>query len=293
MFLIKEAPTTRTSVAIAQRLGTDAKPQSNCPIAGICGYWGRADTEQGRHSRWICLILIKFLYYTQKPKGGDEMKIEIRSANEAIIEGYVNAVERDSRLLPKIMCPEASSDFVEQVRAGAFRRALQNVNKVELMYNHEKVIGSTGSNLELREDSIGLYARAAVTDADVIKAAESGLLKGWSFGFNCLKDQWEPAGENRQRRFLEEIRLYEVSILDKKPAYIGTSIEMRSFEGSGGENEGKPYVIFEKRGCHEDFEISDSSLPEKENKEQSDENSFLLHKEMCGRRIEYLKMKGM
>lgn len=148
------------------------------------------------------------------------MKIEIRSTNEAIIEGYVNAVERDSRLLPKIMCPEAATDFVEQVRAGAFQRALQSSSKVNLMYNHEKVIGSTGSNLELREDSIGLYAKAAVTDTDVIKAAKAGLLKGWSFGFNCIKDRWEQAGENRQRRFLEEIRLFEVSILDKKPAYM-------------------------------------------------------------------------
>ena len=34
-------------------------PDQGSPDAGICGYWGRADTEQGRPGRWICLIFIK------------------------------------------------------------------------------------------------------------------------------------------------------------------------------------------------------------------------------------------
>ena len=55
------------------------------------------------------------------------MKIEIRSATEAVIEGYVNAVERDSRILPRCMCPGAENRFVEQVKAGAFRKALEGI----------------------------------------------------------------------------------------------------------------------------------------------------------------------
>ena len=45
------------------------------------------------------------------------MDVEIRSKS-VIISGYVNAVERDSRVLPASMCPEATAPFVEQVEAG-------------------------------------------------------------------------------------------------------------------------------------------------------------------------------
>lgn len=202
------------------------------------------------------------------------MKIEIRSATEAIIEGYVNAVERDSRLLPQRMCPGATSEFVEQVRAGTFKRALDSGQDVKLMYNHEKVIGSRGSNLELREDNIGLYAKAAVSDPDVISKAKSGELRGWSFGFNCIKDSWESIGENRQRRSLDEILLQEVSILDKTPAYIGTSIEMR----------GDDCTSFERRGFEEDFEVIDNS---------ADENKKDFSVELCKKKTEILRMKGV
>lgn len=211
------------------------------------------------------------------------MKIEIRSANEAVIEGYVNAVERDSRLLPRYMCPEARSDFVEQVKAGAFKRALSSGTPINLMYNHEKIIGNTGNNLELREDSIGLYAKAVVTDPVVIQKAKSGELRGWSFGFNCLKDSWEEAGENRQRRFLQEMRLLEVSILDKKPAYVGTSIEMRCFDGI--EDNIKSCVSVERRGTGEAFDIVDNSDVEAANNDT-------WHNELCKMKLEILKKKG-
>lgn len=202
------------------------------------------------------------------------MKIEIRSATEAVIEGYVNAVERDSRLLPQRMCPGAESEFVEQVKAGTFQRALDSGQSIELMYNHEKVIGKRGLNLELKEDNIGLYAKATVNDPDVISKARSGELRGWSFGFNCIKDSWESIGTNRQRRYLDEIRLLEVSILDKKPAYIGTSIEMR----------GEDCTSFERRGCEEDFEVIDNS---------ADENKKDFSVELCRKKTEILRMKGV
>ena len=51
------------------------------------------------------------------------MKIEIRS-DSVHISGYVNAVERDSRVLPPAMASEATRDFVEQVVSGAFSRAI-------------------------------------------------------------------------------------------------------------------------------------------------------------------------
>ncbi len=148
------------------------------------------------------------------------MNIEIRSAESAVISGYVNAVERESRVLHRV----GGMPFREVVRQGTFAKALKNGNAVNLMLNHERTICDTNSGLELREDNIGLFAKAVISDKEVISAAKNGKLTGWSFGFKCKKDSWNDTGEIRT---LEEIELDEVSILTKTPAYTATSIELR------------------------------------------------------------------
>lgn len=176
------------------------------------------------------------------------MKVEIR-ADKVIVEGYVNTVGRDSRVIPS-----PTGDFVEQVTPKTFERALQNGNDVELRLNHDRVLGSRNSgNLELREDSIGLYARAEVTDLETMEKARKGELRGWSFGFFKKKDRLEPLENGLQRRFLEEIELREVSILDSRrtPAYVGTSIEARGQEESILEQRGRedtPDVVTKSPG---------------------------------------------
>ena len=148
------------------------------------------------------------------------MNIEIRSAESAVISGYVNAVERESRVLHRV----GGMPFREVVKQGTFAKALKNGNAVNLMLNHERVICDTNSGLELREDNIGLFAKAVISDKEVISAAKNGKLTGWSFGFKCKKDSWNDTGEIRT---LEDIELDEVSILTKTPAYTATSIELR------------------------------------------------------------------
>ena len=148
------------------------------------------------------------------------MNIEIRAKDKAVISGYVNAVERESRVLHRV----GGLPFREVVRQGTFAKALKNGNPVQLMLNHERVICDTDSGLELREDNIGLFAKAVISDKEVISAAKNGKLTGWSFGFKCKKDSWNDTGEIRT---LEDIELDEVSILTKTPAYTATSIELR------------------------------------------------------------------
>lgn len=148
------------------------------------------------------------------------MNIEIRSADKAVISGYVNAVERESRVLHRV----GGLPFREVVRQGTFAKALKNGNAVNLMLNHERTICDTNSGLELREDNIGLFAKAVISDKEVISCAKNGKLTGWSFGFKCKKDSWNDTGEIRT---LEDIELDEVSILTKTPAYTATSIELR------------------------------------------------------------------
>lgn len=129
-------------------------------------------------------------------------------------------VGRDSRVLH-----DKTGPYVEQIMPGAFKKALAADSKVELRFNHKKILDS--EDLELREDNIGLRAHAVVTDSEVIAAAEQKELRGWSFGFVKQKDHWKTDEEGTRRRFVDELELREVSILDKTPAYIATSIETR------------------------------------------------------------------
>lgn len=158
------------------------------------------------------------------------MKIEIRSADLMHISGYVNAVERDSKQLPASMAPGMTTPFVERIVSGTFAKSLKDHPKVELRFNHSKVLDTTDGTLKLREDSIGLHAEADITDRVVIAEARAGHLTGWSFGFSGAQAHLEPCDEGVQRRMITGLTLHEVSILNCNPAYIATSIEARGEE---------------------------------------------------------------
>lgn len=154
-------------------------------------------------------------------------KIELRS-DSAIISGYVNAVGRESR---PISSP--TGKFVEQVEPGVFRTALTRSTNVDLLLNHDpnKKLGSTATGeLKLEEDNIGLRAEAVVRDAEVIKKARNGELRGWSFGMYVNKAEFEQRAEKLPKRYLQDIDIFEVSIIDKSclPVYAGTSVECRA-----------------------------------------------------------------
>lgn len=157
------------------------------------------------------------------------MKVSIR-ADSVTIEGYVNSVERNSKpLLSRL------GRFIERIAKGAFGRALERNDDVHVLLNHDwsRDLGSTkAGNLELHEDSIGLHARAVVTDADVIQSARNGDLVGWSFGFEDVADGVRNCVDEETKlplRIVRDLNLYEVSILDrsKTPAYDGTLIMAR------------------------------------------------------------------
>ena len=153
------------------------------------------------------------------------MRVEIRADRKSMeVRGYVNVVGRDSRVLRDKQGP-----YIEQITPGAFAKALASGDPVELRWDHRRTLGSTadGGAHTLREDNIGLLAEAVVTDADVIAAAERKELRGWSFGFVKRRDRWKTDEDGTRRRFVDELELREVSILDVTPAYIATSIETR------------------------------------------------------------------
>ena len=155
------------------------------------------------------------------------MNIRIKE-NSVVIEGYVNAVERSSKPLYSRF-----GEFIEKIVAGAFGRALKRNDDVRILLNHnpERDLGGTGSGeLELTEDSIGLHARAIITDEQVINDAKHNNLVGWSFGFadrdvEILQD----SETGLPLRRVKDLDLFEVSILnrEKTPAYNGTLVEVR------------------------------------------------------------------
>ena len=145
--------------------------------------------------------------------------MEIRGDDLIRLTGYVNVTARDSRPIPS---PQGS--FIEQVTPGTFKRALSKNPNIEMRFNHNRKLCDQKSGLKLREDDIGLYADAIFKDAEVAEKARKNQLRGWSFGFSVNKDHWDESG----KRYLDDISLSEVSILDKTPAYIATSVEMRT-----------------------------------------------------------------
>lgn len=170
------------------------------------------------------------------------MRINIRE-DSVEIEGYVNAVERNSKPLMSRV-----GRFVERILKGAFSRALARNDNVKILLNHDndRVLGSQKEgNLELNEDNIGLHARAVITDADVMQKARDGELVGWSFGFTDMEDGVETSVDtdtNLPLRKVRDLNLIEVSILDrsKTPAYDGTLVAVRNDESYQYHSE--PYI---------------------------------------------------
>lgn len=155
------------------------------------------------------------------------MIIKLRQ-DSVTIEGYVNAVERNSKPLN-----ERGVTFIERIASGAFKRAIARAKDIRILLNHNwaKDLGGTADGtLELEEDNIGLKARATITDAEVIEDARRGDLVGWSFGFRDEDvTQLRDEESGLPLRKVNDLDLFEVSLLNRKksPAYIGTLVNVR------------------------------------------------------------------
>ena len=181
------------------------------------------------------------------------MQITVRN-NAVEIEGYVNAIERNSKTLR-----DRVGEFIERICKGAFKRALERAEDVRILLNHDMnrdLGGIKDGNLELHEDNIGLHARATITDAEVVEKAKRGDLVGWSFGFTD-RDVDKSIENGVTVREVKDLNRYEVSLLDrsKSPAYDGTLVCVRS----GDE------VIYTGEPMLSDFEIREDQPKQHEN----------------------------
>ena len=186
------------------------------------------------------------------------MKVNIR-ADKVEIEGYVNAIERDSKPLWSRV-----GQFIERICKGAFKKALKRNDDVHILLNHDwsRDLGSTKQgNLELEEDNIGLRVRACITDPEVIKKARAGDLVGWSFGFSD-REVDNSIRDGMPYRAVKDLDLAEVSILDRRktPAYEGTLITARA--------EGEEVLHFRGEDFIDEVEVKEEQ-PEKQPEEET------------------------
>ena len=197
------------------------------------------------------------------------MKVEIRN-NSINLDGYVNVVNRESRILPS-----PRGKFIEHIVPGAFKKALEQAEDVKLLFNHSehRQLGSIKQgNLSLNEDVIGLRAKCTVNDAEIIDKAKRNELRGWSFGFRVLKDEWNDGEDGIQRRSIQELQLNEVSILDRTPAYYATSIEERADAEE---------IVYESRGFDEiTVEVIESENEKRHNHDEDYQYNLNLLKLM-------------
>lgn len=162
--------------------------------------------------------------------------MNIRVTKDSVeLDGYVNAVERLSKPLK-----DRLGEFVERVKVGAFRRALERADDVRILLNHDwsrDLGGIKDGNLELHEDAIGLHARAVITDKEVVGQAKRGELRGWSFGFTD-RDVEQGKENGITVRNVKDLDLYEVSLINRSrvPAYDGTLVAVRSADDSNAIN---------------------------------------------------------
>ena len=187
--------------------------------------------------------------------------MQVRIKEDSVeIEGYVNAIERNSKPLMSRV-----GQFIERICKGAFKKALKRNDDVHILLNHDwdRDLGSTKKgNLELEEDNIGLRAKATITDPEVCKKARNGELVGWSFGFSD-RDVENTIERGIPYRAVRDLDLAEVSILDntKTPAYDGTLIMARSEENT---------IHFRGEDFIDEVVVKDENAQETENIVQND-----------------------
>lgn len=145
------------------------------------------------------------------------------------LKGYAAVFNSESRDL---------GGFTEVISKGAFARSLANRNAagqdIKALFNHEgnQIIGRTkNGSLTLREDDTGLYIEIIPPNTslgrDVLAQVESGLIDKMSFGFSVTKDRWERSANKTPLRIIDEVELYEVSVVIE-PAYLDTEVAVRS-----------------------------------------------------------------
>lgn len=149
-------------------------------------------------------------------------QVEARAldGSKAVISGYAALFGKRSADL---------GGFVEVVDRGAFAKTLAE-SDTKFLFNHDEstvMARRTADNLRVSEDEQGLHYEATVdlNDPDarrLFTKIEHGNVRGNSFAFRTLVDQWTTTDDDYPLRHLVEVGpLYDVSAVTT-PAYPDT-----------------------------------------------------------------------
>jgi hypothetical protein len=155
-----------------------------------------------------------------------ELRVERRGETKApVLVGYAAVFGKRSVDL---------GGFTEEVAPGAFGKSIGTDDVVALV-NHEsaRVLGRTSAKtLRLSEDETGLHMEIDIPDTtigrDLVVNVDRGDIKGASFGFRTISDDWKTLN-GKAHRTLIEAQLRDVSPVTF-PAYPDTSVAMRSLD---------------------------------------------------------------
>lgn len=191
----------------------------------------------------------------------DKNKIAIRSyqlraeaSDDGIVEGYASVYNQQTNI---------GDWFYEIIERGAFDNT--DLTDVLLFTNHDmnKIPlarsrkNNGNSTMQLIPDEIGLKMRANI---DIVNNAEAktlnsaiqrGDIDGMSFRFIIGDEEWTDLDTDMPTRHIKSIsKVIEVSAVNI-PAYDGTSIYMRSIDGSlDNERQALDNALEQKRSLH-------------------------------------------
>jgi len=167
------------------------------------------------------------------------MKMELRVQNAELdansdgtlkVSGYVNKTNQHSEILG------TTKQFKEKIAKGAFSKAIRAAKQINFLAEHDskKILASTrNGSLELTEDEQGLFMSANISPTswgrDFYQLIKDGILQNMSFGFRTIRDSWKNIGGNLYERTIEELELFEVSVVEK-PAYTSSTIAARGIK---------------------------------------------------------------
>ena len=163
------------------------------------------------------------------------MRVEVR-ADGVHISGYVNVPGRASR---PVITPHGR--VIETIEQGAFKNALAKAgDELRMLMDHNsarQLASIADGTLTAREDAIGLYAEATVSDPEVVEAAKKHELRGWSFNMRNVQDELEQRAEGLPLRKVKSFDMSGISlILHAVPCYSATSVEVRA-DGTDADTE--------------------------------------------------------
>lgn len=123
--------------------------------------------------------------------------------------------------------------FFEQVASGAFTKTIKEAD-VRLLVNHNPdllLARNKAGTLRLSEDKVGLATDADIAPTtyghDLAVLLERGDISQMSFAFEVIKDTWEVLEDENELRTLQEVRLWDVSVVTY-PAYEDTDAKLRN-----------------------------------------------------------------